>query len=88
MDKLDKYLGEARKIKKQTDRKVVQDWSWENTEKATALQKSYYGVMDHIENLAVWLNDLTGDTGLFGNDLKNAVKARDALRKLTIGKYV
>lgn len=79
MDKLDKYLTESK------EKDVLSNM---NNIKANTLRTAYYGVGDHIEKLAIMLNELCGDTGVFCNDLKNAVKARDAFRKLTIGKYV
>lgn len=79
MDKIDKYLKES----KETD--AIRNWDQAD---ANALRESYYGVGDHIEELANQLNSLTGDTGLFGKDLGLAVKARDAFRKISLGKYV
>lgn len=84
MDKLDKYLNEA--ISK--EKININQWAIVNKKEANELRNAYYGVADHIEKLANAANILTGDTGMFGNDLKNAVKARDAFRKITLGKYI
>ncbi len=83
MDKIDKYLNERNIMT--TEKEVL---SQMGTIEANTLKTAYYGVGDHIEKLAIMLNGLTGDSGLFGKDLKNAVKARDAFRKITLGKYI
>jgi hypothetical protein len=102
MDKINKYLGEGNskykhgmwldadgnpmeKGKKPTEKEVLRSMG---AIEGNTLKTAYYGVGDHIEKLAIMLNGLNGDTGLFGNDLKYAVKARDAFRKITLGKYV
>lgn len=81
MSKIDKYLKEATS----KEREVL---SAMNDIEFNTLKRAYYGVADNIEQLGTSLNALNGETGLFGNDLKNIVKARDAFRKLTIGRYV
>ena len=80
-DKVGKYL-----ITEQS--KENEALSMMNNIDFNALQTAYYGVADHIEQLGRSLNSVNGDTGLFGEDLKNIVKARDAFRKLKIGRYL
>jgi hypothetical protein len=75
----DKYLSES----KESDALKSM-----NNIKANTLRTAYYGVGDHIEKLAIMLNELCGDTGLFCKDLKLAVQARDAFKKITLGKYI
>lgn len=79
MDKIDKYLNES----KEWD--ALKNW---NQKDANDLKNAYYGVADNIETLASQLNALNGDTGFFGKDLGLAVKARDAFRKLILGKHI
>jgi hypothetical protein len=79
MKKEDKYLSES----KESDALKSM-----NNIKANTLRTAYYGVGDHIEKLAIMLNELCGDTGLFCKDLKLAVQARDAFKKITLGKYI
>jgi len=79
MDTIRKYLNESK------EKDAIMNWDRDD---ANALRDSYYGVMEHIETLASQLNAINGDTGLFGKDLGLAVKARDAFRKLSLGKYV
>lgn len=83
MNTVDKYLNESNIMT--TEKEALSSMG---TIEANTLKNAYYGVGDHIEKLAIMLNGLTGDTGLFGKDLKNAVKARDAFRKITLGKYL
>jgi hypothetical protein len=79
MDKINKYLNESKE--KDAIRGMDND-------DAINLKDSYYSVADEIENLANNLNVLVGETGLFVKDLKLAVQARDAFRKMTLGKYI
>lgn len=79
MTVIDKYLKES----KEND--AIRNWDNDDT---NALRDAYYGVMENIETLASQLNALTGDTGEFSKDLKLAVKARDAFRKISLGKYL
>ena len=79
MDKVNKYLNES---KEKDALKSI------GNRHSLKLKDAYYGVGDHIENLAIMLNNLTGETGEFGKDLKLAVQARDAFRKITLGKYL
>lgn len=53
----------------------------------STLKRAYYGVADNIEQLGKSLNAVNGKTGLFDEDLKNIVKARDAFRKLKLERY-
>lgn len=82
MTTVDKYLKEA------NEKMTIKQWAAINPEDANKLRDAYYGVVDHIEKLANATNVLTGDTGEFGKDLKLAVQARDAFRKITLGKYL
>jgi len=95
MDNVDKYLGEAvskemarsavKKVKGMKEKDVIKSM---NVIEANTLKTAYYGVGDHIEKLAIMLNELCGDTGYFCKDLKFAVQARDAFRKISLGKYL
>jgi len=82
--KLEKYLN----LDESIGMKEKDVLSSMGTIEANTLKTAYYGVGDHIEKLAIMLNGLTGDTGLFGKDLKFAVQARDAFRKISLGKYL
>jgi hypothetical protein len=79
MTTIDKYLKESKE--KEAIKSLSPSYGAE-------LKAAYYGVADHIEKLAIQLNNLTGETGLFGKDLGLAVKARDAFNKITLGKYI
>jgi len=79
MDKINKYLTESK------ERDAIQSLDRGDM---SDLRDSYYGVGDHIERLAMALNVLVGETGEFGKDLKLAVQARDAYRKINLGRYV
>jgi len=95
MNTIEKYLGEAvsreqarsavKKVKGMKEKDVIGSM---NVIKANTLKTAYYGVGDHIEKLAVMLNELCGDTDYFCKDLKLAVQARDAFRKISLGKYL
>ena len=54
----------------------------------STMKRDYYGIGDNIEQLGKSLNQLNGESGLFGDDLKNIVKARDAFRKIKLGRYL
>ena len=54
----------------------------------STMKRAYYGIGDNIEQLGKSLNQLNGESGLFGDDLKNIVKARDAFRKIKLGRYL
>ena len=92
---LEKYLNEAipksqirsavKKVKGMKEKDVIKSM---NVIEANTLKTAYYGVGDHIEKLAIMLNELCGDTGYFCKDLKFAVQARDAFRKIDLGKYL
>jgi len=83
MDKVNKYLNESKEAQ------VIRDWAKNQSRTGgRGLRDAYYSVAENIEKFANELNILVGDTGDFSNDLKNAVKARDAFRKITLGKYV
>ena len=82
MSTVDKYLNESK------ESQAIRDWAGASKDGGNSLRIAYYGVMQHIETLANELNVLVGDTGEFSKDLRNAVKARDAFRKLTLGKYI
>jgi hypothetical protein len=74
-----------KKKKMPTEREVLK--SMNNIEFST-LKTAYYGIADHMDKLAEMLNSLNGDTGMFGKDLELAVKARNAFRKISLGKYL
>jgi hypothetical protein len=59
-----------------------------NNKLANEIRDAYYGVGDHIGGLVTALNSFNGETGLFGNDLKNAKKALEYFNKMNLGKYV
>jgi len=95
MNTIDKYLKEdiprskiraaVKDVKNMREKDVLKNMG---TIEANTLRTAYYGVGDHIEKLAIMLNELCGDTGYFCKDLKFAVQARDAFRKITLGKYL
>ena len=95
MNIIDKYLKEdiprskiraaVKDVKNMREKDVLKNMG---TIEANTLRTAYYGVGDHIEKLAIMLNELCGDTGYFCKDLKFAVQARDAFRKITLGKYL
>ena len=74
--RIDKYLGEANE---------KEELSLLNDIEHSTLKRAYYGVADNIEQLGKSLNSINGQTGLFAEDLKHIVKARDAFRKMKIG---
>lgn len=74
-----KYLGES---------KEKEELSLMNQIEFSTLRRAYYGVSDNIEQLGKSLRSVNEKTGLFSKDLKNIIQARDAFRKLEIGRYV
>ena len=79
---MDKYMTEAVGGKEKEALSTMNDIEY------STLKRAYYGVGDHIEKLGKSLNSLNGQTGMFGNDLKHIVKARDAFRKISLGRYI
>ncbi len=79
MELTEKYLMESKESEAISDLNEIE---------YNTLKRSYHGISDNIEQLGKSLNSLNGNTGLFGSDLKHIVKARDAFRKLSLGKHL